>query len=116
MRHAPNTSVIKARELRRTMSPPEAMLWQLLRRRPGGFKFRRQHPLGPFIVEFFCASRQLAIEVDGGVHDMGDNPTHDTGRTEYLRQHGVRVVRFGAADIVRNIDGVMKTILAEASA
>jgi very-short-patch-repair endonuclease len=115
MKHAPNRSVIKARELRRTMSLPEGLLWQVLRRRPGGFKFRRQHPLGPFIVDFFCASRHLAIEVDGIAHDMGENPMNDAIRDAYLREHGIRIVRFAAKDVLRNMNGVVKVILAEAS-
>jgi very-short-patch-repair endonuclease len=115
MQHAPNKSVIKARELRRTMSLPEDLLWQILRKRPGGFKFRRQHPLGPFIVDFFCASRHLAIEVDGSAHDMADNPARDARRDEYLRGHGIRIIRFAARDVLRDMDAVVTRILAQAS-
>ena len=111
-----NKTMIKARELRRTMSLPEGLLWQVLRKRPAGFKFRRQHPIGPYIVDFYCPTRHLAIEVDGEVHSMGTQPAHDARRNEYLRFSGVRVVRFGAIDVMRNMNGVMKTILAEVSA
>ena len=116
MQRTPNKSVIRARELRRTMSLPEGMLWQILRKRPGGFKFRRQHLFGPFVVDFFCAARQLAIEVDGEVHSMGTEPVRDKNRDAFLRRQGVRVVRFDAKDVFQNMDNVVRTILAEASA
>ena len=111
-----NKTIIRARELRRTMTLPEGLLWQVLRKRPAGFKFRRQHPLGPYIVDFYCPTRHLAIEVDGEVHSMGEQPAHDARRDEYMRLSGVRLVRFNAGDVMRNMDGVVRTILAEASA
>ena len=74
MRGTSKATVAKARALRRVMSPPEARLWQVLRTRPEGLKFRRQHPVGPFVLDFYCADARLGIEVDGEVHGMGDNP------------------------------------------
>lgn len=63
-------TVLKARQLRKTMSKPEIMVWQQLRKKPLGIKFRRQHPIGSYIVDFYCPSAKLAIEVDGMAHDM----------------------------------------------
>src|SRR5687768_10214233 len=111
MKSARNEIVIKARELRRAMSLPEGLLWQVLRKRPGGFKFRRQHPVGPFVLDFYCAARKLAVEVDGMSHNMGDNPSRDLRRDAYLRQLGLRIVRFDAADVLRGMDSVVKVIL-----
>ena len=62
------------------MSPPEAKLWNLLRARPEGLKFRHQHPAGPYTLDFYCAAVRLGIEVDGISHDMGDNPQRDIER------------------------------------
>ena len=115
MSRTSNDSVVMARELRRTMTLPEGLLWQVLRKRPGGFKFRRQHPVGPFVVDFYCAAKRLAIEVDGEVHSMGDNPAHDARRDGYLKAQGLRIIRFDAADVFHNMDAVVKAILAEAS-
>jgi very-short-patch-repair endonuclease len=115
MRRNANENILKARALRRSMTLPEGLLWQVLRQRPGGFKFRRQHPIGPFIVDFYCPVRHLAIEVDGASHNMGDNPDRDIRRDAYLRELGLRIVRFDAADVLHNMDAVAQTILSEAS-
>jgi very-short-patch-repair endonuclease len=73
-------SVTRARQLRRQLSLPEGLLWRELRARPGGFKFRRQHPIGPYTLDFFCHRSALAVEVDGIAHEMGDNPQRDARR------------------------------------
>jgi very-short-patch-repair endonuclease len=110
-----NATVVKARELRRTMTLPEVLLWRVLRKRPGGYKFRRQHPFGPFILDFYCSALRLAIEVDGEVHSMGDQPARDKRREAYLRTAGIRTLRFDAADIFNRMDAVARMILAAAS-
>jgi very-short-patch-repair endonuclease len=66
-----NATVIHARELRRGMTAPELKLWRELRLRPDGLKFRRQHPVGPYVLDFYCPAARVAIEVDGAVHSMG---------------------------------------------
>ena len=109
-----NATVVRARELRRTMTLPEVVLWEVLRRRPSGLKFRRQHPLGPFILDFYCASLRLAIEVDGDGHSFGDQPEKDRRREAYLRMAGIRTVLFDAADVLHHMDAVARTIRAEA--
>ncbi|MEJ0064477.1 MAG: endonuclease domain-containing protein [Caulobacteraceae bacterium] len=74
--------------MRKNLTPPEARLWQALRGRAlDGLKFRRQHPIGPFILDFYCVSARLAVEVDGSVHTLGDNPARDDSRDLWLERH-----------------------------
>ena len=73
-------TVDKARQLRRALSPPEIALWQWLRTKPQGLKFRRQHPARPYVLDFYCASARMAIEVDGASHDIAEQITHDARR------------------------------------
>jgi very-short-patch-repair endonuclease len=105
-----NAVLLKARELRRRPTLPEGMLWQVLRKRPNGLKFRRQHPFGWYIVDFYCPAAQLVVEVDGDSHSLGNNPRHDARRDRWLREQGLRVVRFGAADVMSDIDSVVTAI------
>ena len=102
----------KARQLRRDMTLPERLLWRELRGKPGGIKFRRQHPVGPFVLDFYCASAKLGIEVDGIAHDMGDNHERDLHREAFLREHGITVVRMAAADVLKNPAQAAESILA----
>ena len=104
-------TVLQARKLRKTMSKPEIMLWQLLRKKPLGIKFRRQHPLGTYILDFYCPSAKLAIEVDGIAHDMGTRPEHDRRRDWELSQKGVETIRISAQDILHDADDVADRIL-----
>ncbi len=108
----PRSTVKKARRLRRSMTAPEVILWLRLRRRPGGFKFRRQHPAGPFVLDFYCSEALLAIEVDGIAHDMGANPQADARRDLWLRDRGIDVLRLAAADVTRNPDAAVEAIVA----
>jgi very-short-patch-repair endonuclease len=78
-------SVVKARELRRHMSLPEALLWRLLRRAPNGVAFRRQHPIGEYVVDFYCPAAKLAIEVDRAAHDFGTGRGATTAAFSGLR-------------------------------
>jgi len=71
-----------ARKLRRSMSLPEVELWSLLRRSPGGIRFRRQHPIGPYVADFYCPAAKLVIEVDGKVHDFDPAAAHDEQRSK----------------------------------
>lgn len=112
MLHGPESTLKKARKLRRTMTTPEVMLWQRLRRRPGGFKFRRQHPAGPYVLDFFCSEVTLAIEVDGMAHELGRNPSVDARRDEWLRNHGVQTLRLRAGDVSRSPDDAVEWIVA----
>jgi len=105
-----NAAVTRARQLRRSMSKPEAALWQELRKRPGGFKFRRQHPAGPYTLDFYCAAARLCIEIDGSSHDFGDRPQRDAGRDLFLQQNKVATLRIAARDVLTNIGGVLNQI------
>ena len=96
------------------MTPPERLLWEQLKgHKLDGFKFRRQHPFAPYILDFYCPAKRLAIEVDGEAHSMGDNPQRDARRDAFLKQQGVRVMRISADDVFRELNGVVLTILDE---
>lgn len=83
-----------ARQLRRSSTAAERRLWKLLRdRKLRGHKFRRQHPVPPYILDFFCEELLLAIELDGGGHSLEENKAHDERRTQFLSKQGIRVVR-----------------------
>jgi very-short-patch-repair endonuclease len=97
--------------LRATMTPAEKRMWTALRRRQiGGKKFRRQHSIGPFIVDFFCMEERLAIEIDGSVHDDPLRAAYDVERQQFLEAHGIRVVRFSNEQIRDSLDEVLDVI------
>jgi very-short-patch-repair endonuclease len=114
MRATTKATVSKARALRREMSRPEARLWQYLRTRPEGLKFRHQHPVGPYVLDFYCAAAKLGIEVDGVAHDMGDNPERDIRRDAWLAEQGLKIVRIPAAELYGDIEPAVRMILNEA--
>jgi len=100
----------RARELRKTQTTTEQILWYHLRRRNlNGHYFRRQHPIGKFIVDFYCAEMKLIIEIDGDIHIQQKN--YDTVRTEWLEENGFQVIRFTNRQISKEIDTVLQTIL-----
>jgi very-short-patch-repair endonuclease len=101
-----------ARDLRRGMTDAERLLWRHLRRRQvEGLKFRRQHPLGCFIVDFVCIEAALVIEIDGGQH--GERLAQDAARTAWLNRQGYRVLRFWNNEVLDNIDAVRQAIWSE---
>jgi very-short-patch-repair endonuclease len=110
-RREKNDAVLRARALRRNMTLPEGMLWQQLRKRPGGFKFRRQHPFGRFIVDFYCPAVRLIVEVDGASHEMGSNPGRDERRDRWLRDQGLQMLRIPAVDVLKELDSVVAAII-----
>jgi very-short-patch-repair endonuclease len=88
-------SLARRRDLRRNSTDAEAALWSCLRaKRFAGFKFRRQHPCGPYILDFYCPAARLAIELDGGQHFEAAAQAYDERRTEYLRRRDIEVLRF----------------------
>ena len=98
------------------MTLPEVILWQHLRQRPEGLKFRRQHPAGPYVLDFYCEQARLCIEVDGGAHDFGDIPAVDAYRNVWLANAGIRTVRIAATDVLKNLEGVLQLIILECRA
>ena len=98
------------------MTPPERRLWNVLRLRPDALKFRRQHPLGPYQLDFYCDAAALAVEVDGIAHDMGDNPSRDARRDSWIRGQGIEVLRIPAIELKRNLEGVLQQILERCAA
>ena len=110
-RREKNETVLKARALGRDMTLPEGLLWRALRERPEGFKFRRQHPIGRFIVDFYCPAARLVIEVDGVSHSMGDHPQRDLDRDRWLASQNVRVVRFARLTFCSIPNSVVTAIL-----
>ena len=99
------------RELRRRQTPAEEILWQCLRdRRLDGYKFRRQHPLGRCIADFYCREAKLVIELDGPVHDQPDQRDYDQVREQELKARGLRVLRFKNGEVEKNLAGVLQEI------
>lgn len=105
----------KARRLRREMSLPEVVLWRALRQRHSALKFRRQHPTGPYVLDFFCSDARLAIEIDGEAHARGDQPGRDTARDAWLRSSGIQTLRIPAVDVLGDAEAVVRWIIAEAT-
>jgi very-short-patch-repair endonuclease len=102
-----------AQAMRREPTGSEAALWGALQKRQvAGLKFRRQHPVGRFVLDFYCASHRLVVEVDGGIHDAQQD--HDAARTEALETHGYRVLRFRNEAVLHNLDDVVRRIAAAA--
>ena len=110
----PAKTVKRARVLRRDMSLPEVILWQELRKRPDGLRFRRQHPAGPFVLDFYCAEGRLCIEIDGEAHNRGDQPAFDVRRDAVLADHGIATLRIAARDVLANLDSAIIHIVATA--
>ena len=101
---APEKTFSRARALRRQMSLPEVVLWQALRKgRLSGLRLRRQHPIGPYILDFYCPSARLAIEVDGFAHDTVAAARHDERRQAWLAGRGVTVLRFRADEVLQSV-------------
>ena len=100
----------RARELRGEPTEAEKKLWEHLRRKSLSSKFRRQHPIGPFFLDFYCHEAKLAVEVDGGGHAEVDQAEYDAERSKALASEGIRVLRFWNSDVMKNVDGVVEKI------
>jgi len=99
-------SIEFARRLRKSSPDAEHRFWFHVRdRRLGGYKFRRQLPIGPYVVDFVCISARLIVELDGGQH--AEQRRYDEGRDRYLREQGFIVLRFWNNDVLENMDGVL---------
>ena len=100
----------RSRELRQPLTPAEAKLWSVLRgRNLGAHKFRRQHPIGHFIADFYCAEAKLVVEVDGDIH--ANQQEYDAARSEWLQSQGYTVIRFQNRDVWEKMDDVTGEIM-----
>ncbi len=106
-----SSTIGTARRLRRHLTPPEVRLWQALRRQAAGLKVRRQHPFGPYVLDFYVASAKLAVEIDGKAHDFGDRPERDGERDDWLLERGVRTLRIASSDVMADLDAVVRLIV-----
>jgi very-short-patch-repair endonuclease len=101
----------RAKALRRAMSLPEVLIWRALK---GGaidrLKFRKQHPIGPYVLDFYCHAAKLAVEVDGASHDFGDRPERDARRDDWLEAQGIATLRLPASLVLRDMDAAVRTI------
>ena len=98
-----------ARRLRRELSLPEKLLWVRIRR--SELHFRRQHPIGHYILDFYCPAAKLAVEVDGQAHDFGDRPQRDDRRANWLKAQGIDVLRIAAKDVLRDPDEIAEAVI-----
>ena len=106
----------RARKLRREMSLPEVLLWRELRKRSGGLKFRRQHPSGVYVLDFFCSDARLAIEIDGSAHDFGERTERDEARDQWFANAGIATLRIPARKVMTDLEAVVTYICAKAQA
>jgi len=113
---APILTLKRARALRRRLTLPEVLLWTELRRmKLNRLRFRRQHPVGPYILDFYCVAARLAIEIDGASHEF--RADHDARRDTWLTKRNIRVIRIPATDILKrdNLENVLMGIALAAS-
>jgi very-short-patch-repair endonuclease len=100
-----------AKELRKSMTEAEEMLWEQIRNNKlKGLKFRRQHPLDIFIADFYCHQRKLIIELDGGIHDTPEQMEYEEGRTAELEEKGFKILRFKNDEVLNDIKSVLEKI------
>ena len=105
-----------AKRERRSGNLREVLIWRELRKRPGGYKFRRQHPISEVVLDFACLECRLAIEIDGQSHNAGDRPDRpdrDERRDIYLRSRGFSVLRLSAVCVLNNLEGAIAMIVTE---
>lgn len=101
-------NVPAARRLRQRLTRSEGLLWEELRdRRFSGLKFRRQHPIGVFVLDFFCEERLLAIEIDGAIHNEPEQAARDLLRQEIIQDRGIRFFRCSTDDVERDTPAVL---------
>ena len=112
-RQTTKRTVVRAKALRREMSLPEVLLWRELRQ--AEVKFRRQHPLGPYVLDFYCPAARLVVEVDGMAHDIGERPQRDELRAAFIAERGLRLVRIPAAEVLRSAADVAASLVRLAS-
>jgi very-short-patch-repair endonuclease len=97
-----------AKDMRDNSTPSEKLLWSRLRKKQLGIKFRQQHPIYRYILDFYCSKKRLAIEIDGEVHDGMEE--YDKYRDEFLKSMDITTIRVKSDDVIRDIDGIVKKI------
>lgn len=106
----------RCREMRKNPTRAEKLLWECLRKKQlDGYKFRRQHPILGFVVDFYCHELRLAIELDGSVHLISDQAELDTYRSQALQDEGVFVLRFWNSEVINNVENVLEEIRKKAA-
>ncbi|MBU1355060.1 MAG: endonuclease domain-containing protein [Candidatus Edwardsbacteria bacterium] len=101
--------------LRNNSTQAEIILWRFLKKKQlNGLKFRRQHSIGGFIVDFYCPEKRLAIELDGDVHEVERQAGYDKARQKAIEALGIKILRFANEEVIENIEGVIKAIAAKA--
>ena len=108
---APPEIFRKAMMLRNNLTKEEHRLWSFLRNKPNGFKFRRQHPFGLFILDFYCHSARISIELDGPNHNLAAQTQYDYERTEFIKSLNVEEIRFTNTEVNQDFNRVQKVIL-----
>ena len=107
----PPDILARCRELRQTTTSPENILWTVLRgHRMKSAKFRRQHPVGSYILDFYCHSARLAVELDGSGHLEDDHFQYDQARTKFLRAQGITVLRFWNDEVLNHLEDILSVI------
>lgn len=99
-----------ARKLRENLTEQERVVWEYLRNRPLGFKFRRQHPVHTYILDFYCHEKRLSIEIDGSYHTENDQIERDMERTRYLNEIGIKEIRFSNDQVFNHLEKVQSEI------
>ena len=102
-----------AKELRKNMTNAEKTLWNYLKVKPNGYKFRRQHPLGIYIADFYCHKLKLVIELDGTIHDNEEVKMNDEVRQKLIQEDGLTVMRFKNEEVMNSIENILKIIHAK---
>jgi very-short-patch-repair endonuclease len=101
-----------ARKLRKDQTDAERLLWNILRSRQVlGLKFRRQHSIGPYILDFYCHDYKLCIELDGGQHYTSKGQQGDEARAVFLAKRGIHILRFSNLNVLKNLEGVLLTVV-----
>ena len=109
-----NKNTTLAKLLRKNMTPQEKIMWNILRAHKFyGYEFRRQYPIGNYIVDFICRDKKIIIEIDGGQHNKPNEIASDLERTEYLNKTGYKVIRFWNNDVDNNLEGIFLSLKKE---
>jgi len=99
-----------AANLRDNMTEPEKLLWEYLKSKPLGFKFRRQHPINSYILDFYCHKKRISIEIDGKYHQKTEQKEKDQEKTAYLKSMEIKEIRFNNEDVINQIQNVIQKI------